>query len=230
MVLRVLANLPRLESLRFEIKFQKCDQHCPLFIPFSCPDHHEYEDPTEVLSNLHIPTLQDFKIEARMVHSPTVARFLQRHASSLRTIKLRIDDADEPIKSLLREDDVPGPSNWPLKRAPCPGLQLSLPLLENLSAPVPYWEILDPNACPMLMYATLLKSPTLSWMPVYPLRYCRRVHALSFQIPATVKATETCLHFVRKLAIYDMRIEYFACRDDASELVWHSQHGVVVDH
>lgn len=122
LVLRVLANLPRLESLRFEIKFQKCDQHCDPLIPFFCPGHHEYDYPTEVLSNLQIPTLRDFEIEARMVHSPTVARFLQRHAPSLRTIKLRIDDVDEPIESFLREDDVPGPSNWPLKRVPRPGL------------------------------------------------------------------------------------------------------------
>lgn len=163
-----------------------------------------------------------------MVHSPIVAHFLQRHAPSLRTIKLRIDDVDEPIESLLRADDVPGPSNWPLKRAPRPGLQLSLPLLEDLSAPVPFWEILDPKACPRLMHATLLQSPTLSWMPVYPLRYCRRVHALSFQIPATVKATEACLRFLgKRLAIYDMRIEYFACRNDDSESVWHPQYDMI---
>ncbi|EIM83331.1 uncharacterized protein STEHIDRAFT_141134 [Stereum hirsutum FP-91666 SS1] len=97
----VLSDLPHLESLCFDIQFQKCESGCDVLVLYPCRAGHRFEDPTKFLSKVTIPTLQNFKVEAEMVHSPTVTRILQRHAQSLHTVELSIGDIEEPANSLF---------------------------------------------------------------------------------------------------------------------------------
>lgn len=147
-----------------------------------------------------------------MVHSPTVTRFLQRHAQSLHTVELSIGDIKEPADSLLTDSSS--------RRIPCPGLELSLPMLKKFTAPFPYWELLDPQGSPMLEDAAVLNTPMLPDDALHLLRHYRRIDRLRFQLPNKVKETKRYLRIVgAQWAIRQLVLQYSGCSDGDSETV-----------